>query len=84
MQIEVWPYMFLMFVYLIGLGGLTPASIRRPIDDIKVREAMKKAWKLHEPLSFAEIEDNQKRYEKDDSKLQLGDYVMAPLKRPQR
>ncbi len=62
------------------LGGIAPEKILSLADSAKVFDARKKSNVdvYHEP-NFQEQINNQKRYEENDSNLQVGDFVYLTL-----
>jgi hypothetical protein len=62
------------------LGGIAPEKIMSLVDSAKVFDARKKTnvTVFHEP-NFKEQIENQKRYEQNDSNLQVGDFVYLTL-----
>ena len=74
-----WPKYFYDIVTNINnsklnaIGGLRPNDIISPLDDPKIDQAIG----IPEDVSFEDQVQNQKKYEKDKTKLQKGDFVLA-------
>jgi hypothetical protein len=62
------------------LGNIAPEDILSPVDSAKVFDARKNlhVTVFHEP-NFKQQFDNQKKYESDIKKLQVGDFVFLTL-----
>ncbi len=56
---------------LVVLGGLRPSDINSPLDDPKVDEATG----IPQDVTFGDQLQNQKKYENNPQKLQVGDFV---------
>ncbi len=74
---ENWPKYLRSVVQAINnspntaIGGLCPSSIKSPMDDPKIDEKIG----FHDDIPVETQKKNQKQYEKNKKKLQVGNYV---------
>lgn len=66
-----------------AIGGLVPVDVRARIFDPVVAEARSKSGNPVTNPSYVDAMANQEKYEKDKSKLQVGDYVYADKSKSQ-
>lgn len=63
-----------------SIGNVRPVDITSPEDDPKIDAALKREGRLYKPPSREQMLANQRAYEKDEKKLQVGQYVYVDFK----